>query len=176
MHKRLSLISVIILSYFLIFFNYAQAEDHVKSIPLILDSAENFFIFLNERNYKAAWELLTKKSHQTIIDDIYRISAEKGVDIKKENISKYIHNNGILFNGYWDAFMANFDPVAVLNDRVWEFEKIETSHAVILLKKRSITKLHMYKEGNQWKVGLVETFWMRKYLNGIKRIQLLFAG
>ncbi len=175
MRKLSAIISVFILSYFLIFPDYVYAEDHSKSIPLILQSAEKYFIFLDERNFRAAWELMTEKSRQTIINDIYEISADRGVDISKEDISNNVSSNGIIFNSYWQAFMTNFDPDVILNDRVWEFETIESDHAVILLKKMNVTKLKMYKESNQWKVGLVETFWTRRHLKIISRIQSLFS-
>ncbi|MBI4683488.1 MAG: hypothetical protein HY757_10380 [Nitrospirae bacterium] len=170
-----AIISVFILSHFLIFTGYVYAEDHSKSVPLILQSAENFFIFLDERNFRAAWELMTEKSHQTIINDIYEISADRGADISKDDISKNITSNGIIFNNYWQAFMTNFDPDVILKDRVWEFEKIESDYAVILLKKRNVTKLKIYKENNQWKVGLVESFWTRRHLKNIYRIQSFFS-
>ena len=163
----------LILCCFLTFPHYAHSEEHSESIPLILQAAENLFIFLNERDYNAAWELMTEKSHQTIINDIYKTSVDRGIDIRKEDISRDIHNNGILFNSYWNAFMTNFDPDVVLNDRVWEIEETGPDHAVILLKKKGITKLQMYKEGDRWKVGLVETFWIGKPLKIIKFVQSL---
>lgn len=176
MLKLPSIILVFILSCLLSFPYYVHAEDHSGSVPLILHAAEQFFIYLNERDYKAAWELMTAKSHQAIINDIYKTSADRGVDIKREVISRDIHNNGILLNSYWKAFMTNFDPDVVLNDRVWEFEKIESDYAVILLKKKGITKLKMYKESERWKVGLVETLWIGKPLKIIKFVQSLFTG
>lgn len=123
----------------------------------------------------AAWELLTEKSQQTIINDIYKSSKNNGIEMKKEDISRDVGNNGLIFNNFWNGFMNNFDPDVVLNDRVWEFEKAGPDHAVILLKKRAVTRLHMYKEHDQWKVGLVETFWTRKPLKFIQYVHSLFS-
>jgi hypothetical protein len=151
------------------------AEDINKT--LILDSAEKLFISLKERHYKTAWELLSEKSRQTIIDDVYRALKNSGITIEKEEIIRDFNTNGVMFNNYWNAFLNNFDPDIALNERVWEFEKIESDHAIILLKNRAvITKLQMYKENSQWRVGLVETFWMSKTMKIIKYLQSLFLS
>jgi len=155
----------------------SESKDYSRgSLSLILGPAEEFFISLKDRKYQTAWVLLSEKSHRTIINDIYRNSRDQGIEIKKEDIEKDFNSNGMIFNNYWNAFMVNFDPDVVLNKRVWEFEKIESDHAVILLKKKAVTKLQMYKENNQWRVGLVETFWTRKPVKIIHYMQSLFSG
>jgi hypothetical protein len=162
----------------LLLFSVHEAESKYQgpSVSSILDSAEGFFIFLKQGEYMAAWELLSEKSQKTIINDIYRSSKNNGMEMKKGDIIRDIDNNGLIFNNYWKGFMLNFDPDVVLNDRVWEFENIESDHAVILLKKRAITKLHMYKEDEHWRVGLIETFWTRKPLKFIKYMNSLFSN
>jgi hypothetical protein len=152
------------------------AEDINKTKALILESAEKLFISLKEKNYKTVWELLSEKSRQTIIDDIYRALKNSGTNIEKKDILRDFNSNGVMFNNYWNAFLNNFDPNIVLNERIWEFEKIESDHAIILLKNRAVTKLQMYKENSQWRVGLVETFWMSKTMKIIKYLQSLFLG
>lgn len=126
---------------------------------LILDSAEIFFVSLKEKKYKDAWELLSERSHRTIINEVYNSVRDSGIEIKKANIVKDFDDNGIIFNNYWNSFMLNFDPDIVLNERVWEFEKIKPDSAVILLKGSGITRLKMFREAGWWKVGFVETFW-----------------
>lgn len=126
---------------------------------MILDSAEKFFISLKERNYGTAWELLSERSHRTIINEVYDSARGRGVKIKKANIARDFDGSGVIFNNYWNSFMLNFDPDIVLNERVWEFEKIRQDSAVILLKGKGITRLKMFRESGWWKVGFVETFW-----------------
>jgi len=135
---------------------------------LILDPAEDFFVSLSNREFKTAWDLLSKKSHETIIDDVYNDSIEKGIRIKRVEVARDFQNNGIIFKNYWNAFIKNFDPDIVLDERVWEFEKIESDSAEILLKAKMVTKLRMYKEANRWKVGLVESFWEGRDSRSIK--------
>lgn len=155
-------------------FTNADAEDVGKSESLILEAAERFFISLQKRDYKIAWELLSEKSHKTIIEDVYNASQEAGIKIKKEDIINDFNNNGVICNNYWRAVSDNFDPSVVLNERVWEFEKIRTDTAVIMLKEKAVTRLQMYKENNQWKVGFIETFWPTKTMKAIRYLNFLF--
>jgi len=138
------------------------ADDPAKSEGPVLESAENFFVFLKEKNYRAAWELLSERSRETIINDVYESARENGAEIGKEKIIADFSGSGIIFNNYWNAFMANFDPDVVLNERVWEFEKIGPVRAIILLRGEGVTRLMMYKEAGWWRVGFVETFWTRR--------------
>ncbi len=151
------------------------AENITDSEALILDSAEKFFISLKESNYKAAWDLLTEKSHKTIIDDVYTASKKIGVEIREEDIIEDFNSNGIMSNNYWKAILNNFNPDIVLNERVWEFEKIEPDHAIILLKNKNgiATKLQIFNKNRQWKVGFVETFWQGKTIKIINYLNSL---
>ena len=142
---------------------------------LILDPAEDFFVSLRNREFKTVWDLLSKKSRDTIIDDVHKHSIERGIGIKKVDIMRDFQDSGIIFKHYWNAFIMNFDPDIVLNERVWEFEKIKSDQAVILLKASIVTKLHMYKEENHWKVGLVESFWAGRNIKAIKFMHSLLA-
>jgi len=155
-------------------FTDAYAEDASESESLILEAGERFFISLQKGDYKIAWKLLSEKSHKTIIRDVYDASQKAGVKIKKEDIIDDFNNGGVICNSYWRAVLDNFDPSVVLNERVWEFEKIEPNHAIILLKEKSVTKLQMYKEDNQWKVGFIETFWTAKAMKIIRYLNSMF--
>lgn len=160
--------SVVFLFLIILFcFTDAYAGNTTESESLILEAGEEFFISLQKGDYKSAWELLSKKSYETIIGDIYDASQKAGVKIKKEDIMDDFSNNGVICNSYWKAVLDNFDPSVVLNERVWEFEKVGSSAAVIKLKEKAVTKLRMYKENNQWKVGFIETFWPTKTMKVI---------
>ncbi len=143
---------------------YVQANDIDKSKIIILETAEKLFISLKERRFTAAWDLLTEKSHNTIINDVYNNSIEKGIEINKQNIINDFNNNGVIFNNYWEGFLNTFDPDIVLYKRVWEFGEVTSDKAVILLKGKVVTKLEMFKEKDIWKTGLVESFWKERDL------------
>ena len=152
------------------------ADDPHKSEGPVLESAENFFVFLKEKNYRAAWELLSERSQETIINDVYESARESGATIDKEKIVTDFSGSGIIFNNYWNAFMINFNPDIVLNERVWEFENIGPVRAIILIRGEGITRLIMYKEAGWWKVGFVETFWTRRPGKVTKFLRSLFIN
>ncbi len=155
-------------------FSRHAVQDRVREEGLVLDAAESLFIYLNDKDYKAAWKLLSEKSCRVIIDDVYSASVKKSPEIDMESIARDFNMSGIIFNKYWDAFRANFDPDIVLNRRVWEFEEINSSNATILLKGSGVTRLKMFKEAGIWKVGFVETFWARNPGSAVRILQTFF--
>jgi hypothetical protein len=148
----------------------ASAEQPDDQEALILNSAEMFFVSLKEGNYKTSWELLSEKSQKTIVNDVYDSSKKMEVDIEKEDIIRDFDENGTIAQNYWNALASNFNPEIVLEERVWEFETIQSDYAAILLKNGASTKLHLYHEYNQWKVGFVETFWEKKTMKILKKL------
>jgi len=166
MKKILLLICIFLLSYRICDPPRLYTEDISKSQALILDSAERFFKSLKERKFKITWDLLTKKSRERIIDDVYKTSKQLGEPINKEDIIKDFNNGGEMFNSYWNAFLTTFDPDMVLEDSRWEMGFVKKDKAEIILtykKAKRPARLKMFKEDGSWKVGLVETFWTRKY-------------
>ncbi len=152
-------------SVFLFSSPHAYAGELSKSEALMLETAERFFIVLKYKNYPAVWNLLTKKSQETIINDILDSSVKKGIEIKKQDIINDFSTSGIIFKSYWDGFLSTFNPDIALNKRVWALGEITEDKAVILLKGKEVTNLEMYRENDSWKVGLVETFWKSGGMN-----------
>jgi hypothetical protein len=172
----LPFIITLFLCFLPIFSSLVHAEDLDKTEGLILESAEKFFISLKEKNYKVTWELLSERSRSTIVNDVYETSKDMGINLNKNLIEDDFNSNGAISQNYWNALINNFDPNIVLEERVWEFEKIKPDYAVILLKNKNIvTRLKMYKEENLWKVGFVETFWIGKTQKIIKYLLSLLS-
>jgi len=164
MHKLLSAIFVLLLCISIVIPCTLKAQDN-DSINSVLDSAEKFFISLKAREYKHAWNLLSKKSQETIIKDIYKTSNEIGANTKIENIQLDFDNSGLISKNYWDAFLDTFDPNLILENSRWEIGFIKENKAEIIIKQKKSeepARLKLFKENNKWKVGLVETFWTRK--------------
>jgi hypothetical protein len=137
----------------------ALAEDIREPEDLVLEAAEEFFISLKENNYGNAWSLLSQRSREMIINDVRRASAG---EINREEIKKDFESNGIMFMNYWDAFLKNFDPDMVLEQSRWEIGKVKkgvTEIIITYIKSNKTTSLRILKEGEDWKVGLVESFW-----------------
>jgi hypothetical protein len=162
MHRFLSVI-------FALFFCIAipctlKAQDN-DSINAVLDSAEKYFISLKAKEYKKAWSLLSKKSQETIIKDIYKASNKIGANTTNEDIRQDFDNSGIISQNYWNAFLVSFDPNMILEKSRWEIGFIKENKAEIIIKQKKSeepARLKLFKENNKWKIGLVETFWTRK--------------
>lgn len=164
MHKSLSVIFVLLFLVSTVIPCTLKAQDN-SSINSVLDPAERFFISLKAKDYKHAWNLLSVKSQETIIRDVYKASSKIGATTTIEDIRQDFDNSGLISQNYWDAFLNTFDPNLILENSRWEIGFIKENKAEIIIKqKRSEepARLKLYKENNKWKVGLVETFWTRK--------------
>jgi hypothetical protein len=164
MHKFFSAIFVLLLCISTVIPCTLKAQEN-SSINSVLDTAERFFISLKTKEYKPAWNLLSKKSQETIIKDIYKASNEIGANTTIEDIQQDFDNSGLISKNYWDAFLDTFDPNLILENSRWEIGFIKENKAEIIIKQKKSeepARLKLFKENNKWKVGLVETFWTRK--------------
>ena len=103
-----------------------------------------------------------------IIDEIYDVSRDNGAEIEKDDIRRSFRQNGLIARNFWNAARSKFDPDMVLEDSHWEIGFIKSNKAEITITYRKSprpSKLKMYKESGSWRVGLVETFWSRRYLD-----------
>ncbi len=134
---------------------------------------------LRDREYETAWSLLTEKSHKTIINDIYISSQKTGGKKKKEDIIRDFDSRGVLFNNYWNAFLASFDTDIILEQSLWEIGFMKKNKAEIILTYKNSaapTRLKLYREDGFWKVGLVETFWTKRNIKFLQFIFRLFTN
>ena len=164
MHKFLPAIFVLFLFIAIVIPCTSNAQDS-NSINSVLDSAEKFFLSLRAKEYKTTWNLLSKKSQETIIKDVYKASNKIGAKTTKESIQQDFNNSGVISQNYWNAFLDTFDPNMILENSRWEIAFVKEYEAEITIthkKSGEPARLKIFKEDNIWKVGLVETFWTRK--------------
>jgi len=131
----------------------------------ILAAADNVFVQMKNKDYKAIWASLTSRTKEIIINNVYKASKKQKIEIKKEYLANDFSSNGPNAQEYWDSYLTVFDPVIVLEQCTWEMGKIEKNEAEVILKYKKSDKpaiLKMYKENNEWKVGLEESFGARK--------------
>ena len=164
---KLHLILLLILNCFYLFVPHGlRAEYDIKSVAPILDSAEKFFISIKNSEYNISWNLLSKETRQTIVEDVHKSYKKMGGTISKDIIMTDFNTGGSMFNNYWNAFAKSFDPDMILENSRWEIGYLKKEKAEINItykKSKNPAKLIMYKENGAWKVGLAETFWTRKY-------------
>ena len=132
-----------------------------------LEATESLFKAMKEKNYPEIWSLITKKSHQIIIDDVRKAIAKTDTDTAIDSLQADFASGGRYAREYWDAYLKVFDPEIVLEQSKWEMGKIGKDEREIILRYRKSNHpaiLKIYKEENSWKVGLEETFRPRRWL------------
>ena len=130
----------------------------------VLDSANNFFVYMKNRKYKKIWGLLSNTSKKVIINSILKRSKK----LNQKTLTKNFKSGGPIAKAYWDAYLRYFNPDTVLNESQWGIVSIKEKTAVISIKYKKAPKpiyLKLFKENGKWKVGLAETFFKSYYLN-----------
>jgi len=165
---------ILIFSVLLFLFNDAEAAGNRDQAQQeqILSAAENLFVLMKNKNYTAIWSVLSKKTQATIVNDVRKENEKANKENKKANLET---NKDAIFNdfltggdnakAYWDGFLTVFNPDIVLERCKWEMGKTGKNEAEILLLHKTSEKpaiIKMFKENDQWKVGLDESFSVRK--------------
>ena len=119
--KNSIIISII---FFVVFSTVTLHAD--KTEDEILGVTEGFFIALKEKDLPMHGDLLTIKSKDTIIDEVYRGINKTKAKIGKEVVKEEFDKKGDLFLIYWDTFIKKFDPDTVLEQSVWNVGKIKS--------------------------------------------------
>ncbi len=165
-HQDIKTVIIILFPIWLSAINSHGADDgNYKSIAPVLNSAEKFFVSLKNNEFETAWSLLSEKSHEMIIDDVYEAAKKINRNIKIEEIIQDFNGRGVMFNSYWKAFHGTFDTEMLLEQSRWEECVVTGEKAEIIItynKSQDPARLKMFKEKDTWKVGLVETFWTRR--------------
>jgi hypothetical protein len=163
-----------ILLVFLLLFLFAipaHSQPVEAQFDTLLTPAESFFKNLKDKNFTKTWPLLTKKSQDTIANDVFKeiiknkSSQRTAEDFSKEQIAADFKAAGPLSTAYWNNFLVYFNPDFVLSQSKWEIGTIKKNYAEIFIKYKKSDNpaiLQMFNENGGWKVGLVETFWTRK--------------
>ncbi len=132
-----------------------------------LEATESLFKAMKEKNYPKIWSLITKKSHEIIIDDVRKAIAKTDAHAATDSLQADFASGGRYAREYWDAYLKVFDPEIVLEQSKWEMGKIGKNEREIILRYRKSDHpaiLKIYKEESSWKVGLEETFRPRRWL------------
>jgi hypothetical protein len=154
-------------------FNETLAKDEGESPDVILDSAEKFFLSLQYGEYDTVWNLLSEKSHNTIINDVYKSSRKVNEDVRREDIIHNFQRRGVMFHNYWNGFRSTLNTKTILEQSLWEIGFIDDTEAEIVItykKSKNPTRLKMMKEKKLWRIGLVETFWTGKAMKLLRFI------
>jgi hypothetical protein len=143
------------------------AEIQNDDLLPVIEATESLFKAMKAKNYPKIWSLLTRKSHEIIIDDVRKAIAKTGTDTAIDSLQTDFASGGRYAREYWEAFLKVFDPAIVLEQSKWEMGKIGKNESEIILRYRKSDQpaiLKIYKENDSWKVGLEETFRSRRWI------------
>lgn len=135
-------------------------------IDNVLFSAESLFKALKEKNHTEVWKFLTAQSKSIIIDDVSREAKKSGSKVSRGQLSDDFTSGGPIARAYWNSFVETFDPDIVLEHSTWKINVVKDEYAEINILYKKAEKpaiLKLFKEGAVWKVGLEETFRVRKW-------------
>jgi len=149
----------------------AYAQNTGDQLNAVLTPAESFFKSLKGKDYTKIWTLLSQKSQETIVDEVFKEILKNQslqttvMEYSREQILADFKVGGSLSKSYWNSFLEYFNPDLVLDQSKWDIGTVKKDKAEISIqykKSDNPAMLKMFKENNVWKVGLVETFWTRK--------------
>lgn len=144
-------------------FSSASADDQSSA----LENADRFFSLLEKKQFDQAWFILSGDSREKIISDVvasYKDSNLKAPD--KVTLNKNFESCADICTAYWNGFLVNFRPEEVLLNSEWSISVVKKNYIEIQLINKKAAKpaiLKMFKENNDWKLGLTESFWLRRY-------------
>ncbi len=124
----------------------------------VLNAGEALFKAMKQKDYAAVWKRLSARSKAVIVADVVKRAADT---YSKAQVEADFSVGGLIAKSYWDEYLFYFDPDTALRQSTWEMGPIKKGEAQIILqykKAEQPARLKMFKEENQWKVGLIETF------------------
>lgn len=131
----------------------------------ILTAAESLFEHMAKRNYPALWGGLSDATQRSIVRSVGQAEARVGREAGAGEILADFETGGPLARSYWDAYMEQFDPKAILEESRWSMGAVRKDSAEIVLryrKSRHDAILKLYYEHGTWRVGLDESFSTRQ--------------
>ncbi len=121
---------------------------------------------MKEGDRPAAWRSLTEASRAAIVDDMHKsLSRTVNPPPSREEVRRDFEADGPLARAYWSGFLKRFNPEMALSHSLWEMGPVEGDRAEVRMTYETSDRpavVRLFREDGSWKVGLVETFWLRK--------------
>jgi|GEM_PF-547738 len=138
-----------------------------EEVP-IFAAAEKTLTLLNEReDYRAVWDSISNKSKDGIINDVMRACGSLKLRCDSTALRADFEKGGPDAVIYWQNFLAAFDPNSILVDSKWRLGAAGPAQADIIIRHRDSDReavLKIVKEDGVWKLGLEESFGVRKWM------------
>lgn len=116
----------------------------------------DFFEALQAENYPRAWQLLSRQSQQTLLQDI--LSESQLPQLTPNQLESLIQKNAqVVRTAFWQTLRREL-PLALWLRQKYVIEKQAASQIwVKAIPHQPIYRFLLIKEHHQWKFGLVES-------------------
>jgi hypothetical protein len=163
---RKTIVACLVVCLILSFDTYSYAVSQDREVDRILSSAESLFKAMRAKDYSRIWEFLSSRSRNGIVEStLSAVTKKGGQTFSEEQIRGDFAEGGAIARAYWNGYLQYFDPDTVLEDSRWQMGSTGKNEAEILItykKADNPAVIRMFKENGSWKVGLVETFGLRR--------------
>ncbi len=170
--KTKQFVSLLFISCLAVMLVSCQAAQKMRVSPdeqnSILSAAEKPFIHMNEKRYRDVWEGISRKSKDAIVRDV--LKACNVFHVTCDSATKFhedFANAGPSAIVYWENYLAAFDPNSLIKESRWVMGKVGDEEADIVVRFRGSNGdavLKVVKENGVWKMGLEESFGVRKWM------------
>ncbi len=133
----------------------------------VLAAAERTFLLLGRKDYRAVWDSISRRSRDAIVQDVLKACRALTVSCDRQELLADFAAGGPAAIVYWENYLANFDPNAVLRDSWWSIGAVRLDEAEIIVRHRDAGReaiLRIIREDGAWKMGLEESFGVRKWM------------
>jgi hypothetical protein len=131
----------------------------------ILSAAEKTFLCMSEKRYGELWESISRRSKEAVVRDVLDACDVMHIRCDGTKLRMSFANEGPDAVIYWENFLAAFDPNSVIRESRWMMGKAGAEKAEIIVFHRDSDReavLKVVKEDGVWKMGLEESFGVRK--------------
>lgn len=118
-------------------------------------AVQSFWAAVHAKNYSGSWNLLTKYSQDTIIQ---QVAKDEKMDAKKVR-QMFESNSAETQRGFWESFRTS-SKADVFAQAKFKTASAANKAAQVTMDGVDPSKLtfKVFREGDAWKVGLIETF------------------
>ncbi|MGE0495179.1 MAG: hypothetical protein AB7S38_38595 [Vulcanimicrobiota bacterium] len=118
-------------------------------------AVQAFWAAVSSKNYAGSWSLLSKHSQDTIIT---RVAKDEKMDVTKVR-KMFESNSPQTQRGFWDSFRTS-SKADVFAQGKFKTVSSNNKSAQVTMDGVDPSKLtfKVFREGQTWKVGLIETF------------------
>lgn len=140
-------------------------------------SAELLFKSMKDSNYPKIWEHLSEQTREHMVSGIQKEALGKGIGYSPDQIRFDFSVGGLISRTYWRTYLSIFNPDMALEQSKWTLRYADHKKAEIELlhqNSKHPAVLKLFKEENEWRVGLQETFGTRSWFidkENVKRLQ-----